>query len=314
MAFTLPRLRQALSIVTPQGWPTPWLMEWWRQIAEQIEAQITEIAQLLADLTAAQNDIDDLDTGKQDADATLTALAGLDGTAGLIAQTGADSFAKRTLTAPASGLTITNPAGTAGNPTLVLANDLAALEALSGTNTIYYRSGADTWSPVVIGTNLTFAGGTLDASGGGGGGTSTVVDLISGADETSNQNNTMVDSAELSHPVSANSTYSFMFVLFLHIQNATADAKYGIKSIAGAITRAVSQTYAPTNAVTDIMSAAQTVLVGSAGHYVAVWHGTLITGGTAGNLTIQFAQNTTTAGAGTEVILKRGSRLHVWPT
>jgi hypothetical protein len=46
--------------------------------------------------------------------------------------------------------------------------DLAALAALTGTNTIYYRAAADTWSPVAIGSGLTFAGGTLSASGGGG--------------------------------------------------------------------------------------------------------------------------------------------------
>ena len=51
-----------------------------------------------------------------------------------------------------------------------LASDLTALAALSGTNTIYYRSAANTWSAVAIGTNLTFSGGTLSASGGGGGG------------------------------------------------------------------------------------------------------------------------------------------------
>jgi hypothetical protein len=47
--------------------------------------------------------------------------------------------------------------------------DLDALAALSGTNTIYYRSGANTWSAVTIGSNLTFSGGTLAASGGGSG-------------------------------------------------------------------------------------------------------------------------------------------------
>lgn len=52
---------------------------------------------------------------------------------------------------------------TIGSPVLLLANDLAALEAASGTNTIYYRSGVDTWSPVTIGGNLTFSGGTLNA-------------------------------------------------------------------------------------------------------------------------------------------------------
>lgn len=46
--------------------------------------------------------------------------------------------------------------------------DLTAIAALTGTNTIYYRSAADTWSPVTIGTGLTFSGGTLAASGGGG--------------------------------------------------------------------------------------------------------------------------------------------------
>ena len=45
--------------------------------------------------------------------------------------------------------------------------DLAALAALSGTNTIYYRSAANTWSPVTIGANLTFSSGTLSATSGG---------------------------------------------------------------------------------------------------------------------------------------------------
>lgn len=49
--------------------------------------------------------------------------------------------------------------------------DLAALAALTGTNTIYYRSAANTWTPVTIGGNMTFTGGTLDSTGGGGGGT-----------------------------------------------------------------------------------------------------------------------------------------------
>jgi len=51
-----------------------------------------------------------------------------------------------------------------------LDGDLTALSNLTGTNTIYYRSGVDTWSPVLIGANLTFLGGTLSATGGGGGG------------------------------------------------------------------------------------------------------------------------------------------------
>jgi len=44
--------------------------------------------------------------------------------------------------------------------------DLTALAALTGTNNIYYRSAANTWTSVTIGTGLTFTGGTLAASGG----------------------------------------------------------------------------------------------------------------------------------------------------
>lgn len=114
---------------------------------------------LNAALAELQTDID----GRQPLDATLTALAAYN-TNGLIAQTAADTFTGRTLTAPAAGITVSNGNGVSGNPTLALANDLAALEALSGTDNIYYRSGADTWTSVTIGSNLTFSGGTLAAS------------------------------------------------------------------------------------------------------------------------------------------------------
>jgi hypothetical protein len=49
-----------------------------------------------------------------------------------------------------------------------LDGDLTAIAALAGTNVIYYRSAANTWTAVTIGGGLSFTGGTLAASGGGG--------------------------------------------------------------------------------------------------------------------------------------------------
>jgi len=80
---------------------------------------------------------------------------------GQLVRTGAGAYSFRTLTAPAAGITVSNGDGVSGNPTLALADDLAALEALSGTNTIYYRSGASAWTGVTIGTALSFSGGDL---------------------------------------------------------------------------------------------------------------------------------------------------------
>ena len=82
-------------------------------------------------------------TNVQAWDADLDALAALAST-GLAVRTASNTWAQRSLTEPAAGLTITNPAGVGGNPTFALANDLAALEALSSTG-FPVRSASDTW-------------------------------------------------------------------------------------------------------------------------------------------------------------------------
>jgi hypothetical protein len=46
--------------------------------------------------------------------------------------------------------------------------DLDALGGLTGIGTMYYRSAAATWSPVTIGSNMTFSGGTLNSVVSGG--------------------------------------------------------------------------------------------------------------------------------------------------
>ena len=87
---------------------------------------------------------------KQPLDATLTSLASLHGT-GIVVETSQDVFTNISLTAPAAGITIANASGAAGSPTFALADDLAALEGLTGAG-YAVRTGTSTW------TNRTITG------------------------------------------------------------------------------------------------------------------------------------------------------------
>lgn len=80
--------------------------------------------------------------------------------AGILCSDGAGTINSRTLTAPAAGITVSNGTGASGNPTLALANDLAAAEGLSGTGMIA-RTASDTWTTRTItgGTGVTVTNG-----------------------------------------------------------------------------------------------------------------------------------------------------------
>lgn len=86
----------------------------------------------------------------------LAAVEGLS-SAGMATRTGSSTWAVRTITAPAAGITVSNGDGVSGNPTLALANDLGALEALSSTG-LPERTGTDTWALRTLDADGTLAG------------------------------------------------------------------------------------------------------------------------------------------------------------
>jgi hypothetical protein len=98
------------------------------------------------------------DATYQPIDQTLTALAALNSTAGLMVQTAADAFTKRTLTGTANEITVTNGDGVSGAPTLSLP---AALTFTSKTITGGTYTGAVSYNKVVITAPATAATLTL---------------------------------------------------------------------------------------------------------------------------------------------------------
>lgn len=108
-------------------------------------------------------------------DVDLDALAALAST-GMVARTAAGAAATRTLTAPAAGITVTNGDGVAGNPTLALADDLAAVEGLT-TAGIAVRTGASTWATRI----LTGTANVVTVTNGSGGAGDPTIDIATNA-------------------------------------------------------------------------------------------------------------------------------------
>lgn len=101
-------------------------------IADSINKRyVTDAQQTVIGNTSGTNTGDDavnslysgLAASKQDADATLTALAAHN-TNGILTQTAADTFTGRTITGTANQITVTNGDGVSGNPTLNLPQDI----------------------------------------------------------------------------------------------------------------------------------------------------------------------------------------------
>lgn len=107
--------------------------------------------------------------------AQLAALAALVGT-GQIVRTGSSTFTVRSLATSGDGLSVSNGDGVAGNPTLSIADDLAAIEALT-TSGVLVRTGSTTWAlRTITGTSA-----DISVSNGDGVSGNPTLDLISTA-------------------------------------------------------------------------------------------------------------------------------------
>lgn len=133
--------------------------------------------------------------------------------------------------------------------------------------------------------------------------------IIKSADETVNSTTTLQDDDELTTALSANKRYFFVLYLYF-VSDATPDFKYLLTVPTGSNSRRiVSDWGAVFESSTTTPSISTSPLVSNSNQYTVSVHGYVITAGTAGNLTLQWAQNTSDA-ANTTV--KAGSTLIVY--
>lgn len=95
-----------------------------------------DVLSLQQDVGLLQSDVLSLQTGKQDADSDLTAIAALS-SSGLIARTGSGTAATRTVTGTSNQIGVNNGDGVSGNPTLSIADNVV----LPGTSAVTLPKG-----------------------------------------------------------------------------------------------------------------------------------------------------------------------------
>lgn len=217
------------NIVSPLDWKSP-------IVDPKTGVPSLQFIRLWQQLFGNESGTFDIAGAAQPGDADLTAISALSGTGIAVRISTVPEWTTRTLTAPAAGFSITNPAGIAGNPTFALTNDLGALEALSGTHTIYYRSATDTWSAVTIGTGLDFTGATLSCTFSG---TVTTTGSPASGNLTKFSGASSITNGDLSGDVTTSGTLAATIpndtVTFAKMQNSSAASRLvGRGSVSGA--------------------------------------------------------------------------------
>lgn len=160
------------SFVQPSDWDAPHVIAAGSIETADLGGDITTAGKTL--LTAADAATQLTSLGGQPLDATLTALAGLDATAGVVEQTGPDAFTKRALGVGAATSVLTRADGD-GRYSLTSHDHTGrrlARQTLTGSGTVTSHASATLWHVRMVGGGGGGGAGTGAGTAGAGGGNS----------------------------------------------------------------------------------------------------------------------------------------------
>lgn len=227
--------------------------------------------------------VSDLTTGYQPLNAHLTSIAAFSAN-GILARSAAGVVSLRSITQPGAGITVTNGDGASGNPTLALADDLAAVEALSSTGFVR-RTAANTWSASAIAdgdlptalTGKTYNALTLTAAATGfsvAGGTTSKTLTVSNSITLAGTDATTITLPATSGTVALNNQTMYLGTTAVNINRGTGALSLAGVSIDGSAGSATSATSATKS--TNLVGGNTTTLLGALPYQSAVDTTTLL--------------------------------------